>query len=221
MIRAMATRDRPIDRGTRIGRGLSRQVGGDLRDVRIGAGLSQMVVAGALGVSHTKVGRIERGENIAVSLIDLARLSAVLGMDLSVRIFPVGDPLRDAAHLALLERLRQRLSPSLGWRTEVPIPIPGDRRAWDAVIRGLGWRTGVEAETRIRDAQAVARRIALKERDGEVDHVVLLLADTKRNREALAVARDALRSAFPLDTRAMLAALAVGTDPGASGIIIL
>jgi len=54
-----------------------------------------------------------------------------------------------------------------------------------------------------------------------VDHVVLLLADTRRNREALAVAREALRGAFPRDSRAMLAALAAGRDPGASGIIIL
>ena len=50
---------------------------------------------------------------------------------------------------------------------------------------------------------------------------MLLLADTRRNREALTVARDALRGAFPLDSRAMLAAVAAGTDPGASGIIIL
>src|SRR3990170_5607742 len=80
---------------------------------------------------------------------------------------------------------------------------PGDRRAWDAVVRGRGWCAGVEAETRLRDAQATARRIGLKARDGDVDHVVLLLADTRRNREALAVAREALRGAFPRDSRAM------------------
>ncbi len=217
----MATRERPIDRGTRIGRRLLREAGGELREVRIGTGLSQADVGDALGMSHSKVGRIERAEHEAVSLMDLAQLSAVLGMDLSVRVFPAGDPLRDAAQLALLERLRRRLDPSLSWRTEVPMPIPGDRRAWDAVVRGRGWRAGVEAETRLRDAQATARRIGLKARDGGVDHVVLLLADTRRNREALAVARDALRGAFPLDSRAMLAALAAGTDPGTSGIIIL
>ena len=135
----MATRERPIDRGTRIGRRLLREVGGEVREVRIGTGLSQDDVGDALGMSHSKVGRIERAALEAVSLMDLARLSAVLGMDLSVRVFPAGDPLRDAAQLALLERLRRRLDPSLNWRTEVPMPIPGDRRAWDAVVRGRGW----------------------------------------------------------------------------------
>jgi len=120
----MATRERPIDRGTRIGRRLLREVGGEVREVRIGTGLSQDDVGDALGMSHSKVGRIERAEHEAVSLMDLAQLSAVLGMDLSVRVFPAGDPLRDAAQLALLERLRRRLNPSLGWRTEVPMPIP-------------------------------------------------------------------------------------------------
>jgi transcriptional regulator with XRE-family HTH domain len=198
-----------------------REVVAELRDVRIATGLSQAALGSALGVSHAKVGRIERAEHLGASLVDLARLSSVLGMDLSVRVFPAGDPLRDAAQLALLEQLRRRLHPSLTLRTEVPLPIAGDRRAWDAMVRGLGWRLAVEAETRLRDAQATARRIALKARDGAVDQVVLVLADTRRNREALKVARESLREAFPLDSRAMLAALGAGMDPGAGGIVVL
>src|SRR3989304_6370652 len=92
----MATRERPIDRGTRIGRRLLREVGGEVREVRIGTGLSQDDVGDALGMSHSKVGRIERAKHEAVSLMDLAQLSAVLGMDLSVRVLPAGDPLRPA-----------------------------------------------------------------------------------------------------------------------------
>src|SRR3989337_3237029 len=120
----MATRERPIDRGTRIGPRLLREVGGEVREVRIGTGLSQDDVGDALGMSHSKVGRIERAEHEAVSLMDLAQLSAVLGMDLSVRVFPAGDPLRDAAQLALLERPRRRLNPSPGLRTQGPLPVP-------------------------------------------------------------------------------------------------
>lgn len=172
-------------------------------------------------MSYGKVGRIERADFPSASLQDFARLFAVLGLDLSVRVFPGGDPLRDAAQVALLERLRQRLHPSLTWRTEVPLPIAGDRRAWDAVIRGRGWQLAVEAETRLRDAQATSRRISLKARDGEVDHVVLLLGDTTRNREALTIARESLRDAFPLDARSILSSLGRGQDPGSGGIVIL
>ncbi|MGH2406815.1 MAG: helix-turn-helix transcriptional regulator [Candidatus Limnocylindrales bacterium] len=210
-----------MDRGTRVGRHLLADLGRELREARIGAGLSQAFVGQAIGVSHTTVGRIERSRYPSASLLDLARLSAVLALDLSVRVYPSGDPLRDSAQLALLERLRHRLHPDLTWRTEVPLPIPCDRRAWDAVIRGRGWRIGVEAETRLRDVQATARRIGLKARDGEVDHFVLLLGDTKRNREELAAARKSLRDAFPMDMRVVLARLGAGEDPGSSGIVIL
>ncbi|MFI5255091.1 MAG: helix-turn-helix domain-containing protein [Candidatus Limnocylindrales bacterium] len=210
-----------MDRGTRLGRRLLGDVCAELREARTGAGLSQADIGEAVRMSRAKVGRLERAEQESVSVVDVARLAAVLGLDLSTRLYPGGVPLRDAAQVALLERLRRRLHPSLAWRLEVPIPIPGDQRAWDALIRGDGWRAGVEAESRLRDAQATARRAALKARDSEVEHVVLLLADTRHNRAALALAREALRDGFPLDTRALSMAFEAGRDPGAGGIIVL
>ena len=105
--------------------------------------------------------------------------------------------------------------------TEVPLPIPGDRRAWDGFIRVGNGAIGVEAEARIRDAQAVDRRCALKRRDGGVDMVILLVADTRANRRMLALHREALRSSFPLDTRQILAALRAGRAPSGSGIVVL
>jgi hypothetical protein len=89
-----------------------------------------------------------------------------------------------------------------------------------ALIRGPAWRIGVEAETVLDDVQAVERRLALKARDGEVDRVILLVADTKRNRRAV-VAAPAAFGDLPLRTRAILAALRDGRDPGQSGIVIL
>jgi len=79
---------------------------------------------------------------------------------------------------------------------------------------------GVEAETRVRDAQAVGRRINLKQRDGELDHVILLVAGTRANRRALAVA-SGLFTAFPISQRDCLRALREGRDPGGSSIIVL
>ena len=79
-----------------------------------------------------------------------------------LRAYPAGDPIRDAGHTRLLDRLRRDLASGLQWRSEVPLPIEGDLRAWDAVIGGPGWRLMVEAETLIDDVQALERRLALE-----------------------------------------------------------
>jgi hypothetical protein len=97
----------------------------------------------------------------------------------------------------------------------------GDRRAWDAVISGVGFRIGVEAETRIRDVQELLRRIALKKRDGGVDRVILLVADTRANRATLRAFDAVLKSSFPVSSRDALAALGSGRDPGGDAIVIL
>jgi hypothetical protein len=168
--------------------------------------------------------RFEHGELDRVSLGDVGAWCAVVGLDLSIRTYPAGDPIRDRAQLALLERLRARLHPSLRWRTEVPLPIEGDLRAWDAEIRGRDprpWRTRVEAETRIADSQALERKLALRLRDDPDGHVILLVADTRANRRALAILSSSLRDIFPLDTRHILAALGAGREPPGSGIAIM
>ena len=59
-------------------------------------------------MSAAQVSRIERGLLAHVALEDLARIAAVLGLDLSARLYPLGDPIRDVAQQALLERLRSR-----------------------------------------------------------------------------------------------------------------
>jgi hypothetical protein len=154
----------------------------------------------------------------------LGAYCAVVGLDLAIRTYPAGDPIRDRAQLALLERLRGRLHPSLRWRTEAALPIEGDLRAWDAEIAGrhpAAWRARVEAETKIGDGQALERRLALKLRDDPDGHLILLLSDTRANRAALRLLRDGLNVLLPLDTRHILGALAAGRDPGGSGVVIL
>jgi hypothetical protein len=102
----------------------------------------------------------------------------------------------------------------------VPLPNPGDLRAWDAVTGQRNWRAGVEAETVINDTQALDRKLALKKRDGGVDHVILLVADTPRNRRALAAALSAFVD-LPLRTRDLLAPLRAGAEPPGSWIVVL
>jgi transcriptional regulator with XRE-family HTH domain len=220
----MGTHDRRADRGRRRARRDMAKAGEEHRIARVNAGLSLRDCATASGSSHQQLIRFEHGALDRVSIADLGAWCSVVGLDLAVRTYPAGDPIRDRAQLALLERLRLRLHPSLRWRTEVPFPIEGDLRAWDAEIRGREprpWRARVEAETHIADGQALERKLARKLRDDPGGHLVLLAADTRANRRALATLSAGLRELLPSGTRDVLRALADGREPAGSGIVIL
>ena len=193
----------------------------EFRAARLDRGLSQASVASALGVDRSLISRIERGGLDDLGLIAASELLAVVGLELSVRAYPSGGPLRDAAQQALLERLRSRIHRTLDWATEVALPLVGDLRAWDALIRGRDWRCGVEAETRPRDLQALERRLALKMRDGAVDMLVLLLLDSRYNRALVREHADALHERFPIPGARALELLGAGVSPGGSALILL
>jgi transcriptional regulator with XRE-family HTH domain len=216
----MATSERSSDRAERLSDEALVALGRELRRARVGSGLSQRSLEAATGISKSEIGRIERGRAPMVPLRVVIRHATALGLALPLKPYPSGDALRDTGQARLLERFRQRLHPSLRWQTEVPLPIPGDRRAWDAVCGREAWRVGVEAETVLDDSQAVDRRVSLKGRDGGVDHVVILLADTPRNRRALEAAAAGF-SDFPLRTREIMTALANGHEPRGSGIVVM
>jgi transcriptional regulator with XRE-family HTH domain len=209
------------EEGRRLAARIRRQIGEDLRAARLASGLSQHAAATGVGMSHAQFGRIERGELEVLSFDQACRAGLAVGLRLGARLYPDGDPVRDRAQLALLERFRRRLPPDARWRTEVPLPITGDRRAWDGLLALDGRRAGCEAETRLTDLQALERRLALKVRDGQVDLLILLVSDTRWNREALRAHREALRALLPLDGRDVLRALASGRLPEASGVLVL
>jgi transcriptional regulator with XRE-family HTH domain len=182
----MATRERRIDRGRRLARHALSTVGQEFREARLAAGLTQRRVAEAVGISHTELSRIERGLALWVPFETLVVIAAILGLDLPLRAFPAGGPIRDRAQIELLAKFRALLPTDLTWRTEVPLRIGRDLRAWDAVVGGRGWNVPVDAETRLRDVQALARRTALKRRDDGAEIMVLLVAGTRTNRHVLA-----------------------------------
>lgn len=217
----MATRERRVDRGSRQARRRLTTIGEELREARLSAGLSQRQVAAAAGISHAEVGRIERAIASRVPFVALSTLGSVLGLDISIRAYPDGEPVRDAAQIALLARLRGLLPRDLTWRTEVPLEVASDMRAWDAVIGGPGWQIPVDAESRLRDVQACTRRVALKRRDDNREVVILLVADTRHNRGVIRLAGPDLRGDFPEPGQRVLRALTNGSRPAASGIILL
>lgn len=216
----MPYRESAAERGARRARSLRARLARELSDARRGSGLSRREVANRLGVSHDRVGRAERGDPRTLTIDLGAQLAAVLGLELGLGLHPDGDPVRDKGHLALLGRLHARVSADLRWRTEVPVPITGDGRSADAVIDGPGVDILVEAETHLDDIQALERSIAGKQRDLGIERVILLVADTRHNREVVGHAHE-LRRRFPLGTRACLAALSSGRDPGGDALVIL
>jgi transcriptional regulator with XRE-family HTH domain len=218
---AMGSRERQAIIGAGRGRAMTDAILRELHDGRLNRNLSGRTVADTIGISPAEYSRMERGLTRSITIERAAVLLAAVGLDLSVRVYPGGQPIRDIAHTALLGRLRALVHPSIRVLTEVAFPDRADQRAWDLVAAGPSWRHAFEAETRPRDRQALERRIALKVRDGMIDGVSLLLTDSRHNREFVRANASALKDRFPVPGRTVLARLRAGTDPGQGGIVLL
>jgi transcriptional regulator with XRE-family HTH domain len=220
----MPDRERAADRGARLARQDLTAIGTELRTARLAIGASQGEVGRAVGLSYSEVGRIERAALSSVSVRQLARIGAVVGLDVRVRAYPGPTRMRDAGQLVVIRRFRPRLAPTLVLRLEVGVPIEGDQRAWDGVITGFqppGPPLHTEFESRLYDIQGQQRRISLKARDSGVDSVLLVVADTRRNRMAVREAGPVLVGAYPVPGRAALAALGRGVHPGGSALVFI
>jgi transcriptional regulator with XRE-family HTH domain len=217
----MPARERLIDVARMRARTIRVSIGGEIRSARTARDLSQRTLARATGIAQSRVSLIERGLLPSVDADELVILSVAVGLDLSVRAYPGGSPIRDAAHATLLSEFRAQLPPSVGWRAEVPLPLRGDRRAWDAVADLGRLEVGIEAETRIRDVQELQRRIALKKRDAAIERVVLVVRGSRANRATLRAFGSQLGTTFPVSSEVALAALQVGRDPGGDAIVAL
>lgn len=194
-------------------------IAAELREARLSAGVSQDHVARVAGLHQSKISRIERAQRTSVRVDELAQHCAALGLRLSLKAYPEGGAVRDAGQLRLLRRFREELHGGFGWHSEVPVAAGGDARAWDVVLDGPG-TIGIDAETRLRDVQAVQRRSELKWRDGGLDRLVLLIAATRHNRGVVREHRAALASTFPADTAEVMAALRRGVLPPRNGIVV-
>lgn len=216
----MPTRESLAAIGSARGRRLVRQLADELRHARLAAGLSQSRVGTAAGVSQRTVSRYETGQPPHPDLARAARVARIVGLDLRIQCFPAGSRLRDAAHVALVQRFLARLAPDVGRRLEAPVAA-GDPRAWDVLLVVGGVQIGVIAETRIHDIQDLLRREHRKQLDGGVDRLLLLVADTRHNRRVVDEASAVVLEAFPLRTRVVLQRLAAGEAPAANGIALL
>jgi transcriptional regulator with XRE-family HTH domain len=218
----MSTRQRPVDLAIADARRLALRVGSEVKEQRLTLGISQDLAAARAGLSESAYARLERGQAGRPTLERLCRAARAVGLEPSLGLHPTGEPIRDAAQLALLARFEALLAAGLVLHREVPLPIIGDRRAWDGRVSDGSRTASIEAESKLHDTQALARRIALKTRDDPRSGVIVLLVNqTAHNRRVLAQHREALRAQFPLDGGAIARALRSGSVPAASGLILL
>jgi transcriptional regulator with XRE-family HTH domain len=216
----MVNRDSVASVGARRSRLLRLRIGEELGVARRTSGLSVREVARCIGVGDHRVARAERGDAGALTLDLAARIAPAVGLIFASQLYAAGDPVRDRAHLELINRLRHRLGAAARLRVEVPVPIAGDRRGGDAMLATGGGDVLIEAETHLGDLQSIERKAAAKARDLAAIRLVLLVADTKHNRAVIRLHPE-LRERFPISARACLAALSAGRDPGGDGMVML
>ena len=198
--------------------------GAELLERRLSLNQSQAHVAHASGISRKHLGRIERGRAPNLTIDELNRVATVLGMSPSVRLYPEGVPVRDVAHSSRLAAFLAEARSPLSFRVEVGLPVVegrAERRAWDAVLFRDRERCAVELEMRLRDVQALRRRIDLKRRDDPTEAFLLLIADTRHNRRVLAQFEELFRDLPRLRRSHVRAAMARGGELPPTGLMLV
>ena len=217
----MPTRTRSTDEARRVWARTARELGDELRTGRHVLGVTQKRLGGAIGVSQAEVSRRELGRSRRLMGEPLAVHAAAVGFRLSVKLWPVGGGVRDAAQVRYISAFVGRVGRVWSVALEAPIQLPGDLRAVDVLLVRGEVRIAVEVITRLADLQAQVRAAQAKARDIEATRLMLVVAGTHANRRELGGARSTLVTAFDLDTRRLIVELAAGRDPGRDGIVLL
>ena len=218
----MPTCERRVDRGRARATSIVSRLVRELVDARRSLGMSQAELGRLVGWSQPDVSRFEHLQRLStITFLDVGAVAAVLGKELGANLYLAGEPIRDSGHQALIGRFRSLVSE--GWRVaaEVPLPLPGDRRAWDLLLRIPGQLVGIEAETRIRDIQELVRRIRERELEGGADIIVVVLAESAINRRLLPQLLESLGPMYGTSQRRLLKALRAGQPLPGSGVVLV
>ena len=133
-----------------------------MASLREDAGLARAAVARAAHVAPATVGRIEDAA-VDPGLETLVRVAAVLGCEVSLRLYPAGRPLRDRFQAPMLEALLQASDPA--WERRLEVPVVGTvRGVIDLVLLHPSRRLliAVEVHSEVRRVEEVLRRSADK-----------------------------------------------------------
>lgn len=159
------------------------------------------------------------------TVLGLSEMASVLGMELSLNLHPIGDPIRDAGQQALGRRFDALVGPAWRSTAETLLPGQGELRAWDRLLRLLDqterYLVGVDLETRVRDIQDLVRRTRARERDGQTDAILIVLSDSATNRRLVAQLREALGADYATSARLIFRALREGRPLPGSGVVLI
>ena len=219
----MSTSERAIDAGTRRAERHIGDIGDEFRERRLMLAQSQEHVAKSCHLSRGRYRLIEKGRATNLTILELDRVSSVLGLDPFIKLYPGGPTVRDTGQTSRLATLLADVRTPLTYRAEVSLPRTSDRpeqRAWDVVLFGHGSRTAMEFEMRLRDVQAMRRRIDLKRRDDPTEAFILLIADTRANRRVLAEF-EALFKDLPRLRRGALGARLLAGEHPPTGLLLV
>lgn len=221
----MATRETRLLRGRRRGQVVLARTLNELNIARTSAGLSHTTLAAELQSSKSSVARLLGSELPDVGLLRLSEIASVLGYEISVQLYPIGDGLRDKGQIAVGKRFEAHVAKAWRVTDETLLPGAGERRAWDKLLRLVGasplYNVGVDIETRVSDVQALVRRMRGRERDGAVDQILIVLADTAHNRRVASELRDALGPDYASAPRSILRGLRSGERLVGSGVVLV
>ncbi len=197
------------------------QVGRALRAVRIRKGWRQEDVARGAGVSRDAVSRAERGLLGGMTLARIRAIGEAIGVTLDVTARWQGgelDRLLGRRHSALHDQVAARFADMGGWTIapEVTFSIYGERGAIDILAWHAATRTllVIELKTELVDVQELLSTLDRKRRlapqiardRGWHPAVVatwVILTGSRTNRRRVAVHRNVLRAALPVDGRTM------------------
>lgn len=217
----MANRTRALADARRAWERTAHDIGDELLTSRRMLGATQNTLATALGISTSEVSRRERGRAGTLNCSKLALHAAAVGLRLSLKLYPTGGGVRDAAQAAYVARFVSRVGSVWNVRLEEPIPRLADLRAVDIVLRQGEVTIAVEVVTRLADLQAQVRSAQLKARDLGATRLIVAVAGTHANRRALSSVSSTLVAAFDLDSRRLMSELKAGRDPGRDGVVLL
>jgi transcriptional regulator with XRE-family HTH domain len=200
--------------------------GAEIRRLRLDAGVAQRSLAKAAEIDPGFLSQIERGLR-EPSLAVLVAIAEALGGSMRLRVYPgTGPRIRDPIQARIVEALLPVLDPRWARHLEVPVyrPVRGviDLLLYDRTTHIAGV---VEVQSELRrleqqirwshekaDALPSATIWRQTEPPDRVDQV-LILRNTRANRDIVVRFEDVIRTAYPAETSAAVAALTTADGP--------
>jgi transcriptional regulator with XRE-family HTH domain len=215
-------RRRPRRRGLARAQHQARLAGQEIRLSRLAHGLTLRDAARASGVSVSTIERIENGDPGA-QLNTVVAVADAVGLDFVAKLYPASaSRLNDSEQLRIAQALAGIAHGR--WQPGLEVRAGEHGESADLVFYGPDEVLHVEIDRRRLDHQAQHRRDSAK-RDylalGESRPVrlVLVVVDTRSNRDAMRPHMSLIRRQFPAGSREVLRALREGTPLGRDGLL--